>query len=473
MAAFFEFVASGFQSSLPWLRLALPYLLVAIAVAMLATLIWQRRVRLQLQQQLLQAQQALQQLDSEQRQLYQGVARGEEAIKQLDRQEELNFHLQQLLDNARDALAQVRSEKSALLATLEQERLRGREHVQILQQAREDLGQEFENLANRIFDDKSERFRAMSASNLDQTLTPLRLQLREFKSRVEDVYDRETRDRVSLVHQIGELQALNRQISEDAVKLTNALKGDNKAQGTWGEVVLERLLEQSGLRKGHEYETQVALKSESGRRRNPDIIVRLPDGRDIVIDAKVSLLDYERYYGASLEEDKQQYLRGHVASIKNHIQGLSVKAYEELEGIRTLDFVLIFIPIETAFMLAFEHEPDLFTHAYDKNVIVVGPTTLLATLRTIQSIWRYERQNRNAEEIAQQAGRIHDQVVRVTESLEELGKHLGKAQDSWHRTNERLRTGRGNLLVMADKLEQLGAKTRKHLPRDNAAAVED
>ena len=160
-------------------------------------------------------------------------------------------------------------------------------------------------------------------------------------------------------------------------------------------------------------------------------------------------------------------MRAHIASIKSHIQGLSAKAYESLEGIRTLDFVLIFIPIETAFLLAFEHEPGLFKQAYDKNVIVVSPTTLLATLRTIQSIWRYERQNRNAEEIAQQAGRIHDQVVRVAESLEDVGKYLGKAQDSWHRTKERLRTGRGNLLMTADKLEQLGARTRKQLPKDN------
>jgi DNA recombination protein RmuC len=447
----------------------MPYALVALFVAMLTGLVWQRRIRVQLEEQLQHVQQHVEDLGIEQKQLYQSAAQGHEALKQLDRQEEYNFELQQRLDTLRDTLSEERSNYSRLQETLEQQRLRYQEQVELQQQARERLGAEFENLANRIFDEKTEKFGLLNKSSIDQTLTPLRQQLAEFKHRVEHVYDAESRDRQSLINQIGELKSLNQQISADAINLTNALKGDNKAQGTWGEVVLERLLEESGLRKGHEYDTQVALKSADGQRRNPDVVVRLPDNRDIVIDSKVSLLDYERYYSADEEALKSTHLRGHIASIKNHIQGLSVKAYENLEGIRTLDFVLIFIPVETAFMLAFEHEPDLFRQAYDKNVIIVSPTTLLATLRTIQSIWRYERQNRNAEEIALQAGRIHDQVVRVAEALEEVGKHLGKAQESWHRTNERLRTGRGNLLVTADKLEQLGAKTRRHLPKDDIA----
>ncbi len=467
MASPIESLNSLLGDSLPWLQLAIPYVAVALGMAMATALVMQRRVRLQLQQQLHQVTALNEELDCELRQLYQGVARGEEAVKQLDRQEELNFHLQQQLDNQREALGQERVQKSALQVTLEQERAHNQEHLQLQEQSRERLGQEFENLANRIFDDKSEKFSAMSKTRLDQTLSPLRQQLGEFKARVEDVYDKEARDRVSLVHQIGELKSLNQQISEDAINLTNALKGDNKVQGNWGEVVLERLLEESGLRKGHEYETQVALKNELGQRRSPDVILHLPDNKDIVIDAKVSLVDYERYYGAAEDSDKQVHLRAHLASIKGHIKGLNAKAYENLEGIRTLDFVLIFIPIETAFLLAFEHDPGLFKHAYENNVILVSPTTLLATLRTIQSIWRYERQNRNAEEIAQQAGRIHDQVVRVAESLEDVGKYLGKAQDSWQQTSERLRTGRGNLLITADKLEQLGAKTRKQLPKDN------
>lgn len=454
------------QTILPWLEVAGPYLLVALGVAGLATLIWQHRNRDQLQQQLHEQLDRCGQLESENKTLYQAAARGEETMRQLDRQEELVFELRSQIDELREQLGRERVSNARLQTTLDQEHARSEEQIQLLEHARGELGREFENLANRIFETKAEKISAMNKSGLEQTLNPLRQQLSEFKSRVEDVYDKEARDRVSLLHQIGELKSLNRQISEDAIKLTRALKGDNKAQGNWGEVVLERLLEESGLRKGHEYETQVGLKSESGQRRNPDVIVRLPDDKHIVIDAKVSLVDYERYYSAEEGEDKAAYLRAHIASLKNHIQGLSVKAYDELEGIRSLDFVLIFIPIETAFLLAFEHEPGLFKQAYDKNVILVSPTTLLATLRTIQSIWRYERQNRNAEEIAQQAGRIHDQVVRVAESLEDIGKHLGKASESWHQTTERLRTGRGNLIVVADKLEQLGAKTRKQLPRE-------
>ncbi len=467
MQPMFASITELARGAFPWLVLAAPYALVALIVAMVTALAWQRRVRIQLQQQLQRAEQSLEEMASEQKSLYQAAAQGHEALKQLDRQEEFAFELQARLDDFRDALAGERIKCSRLEEALQQERSQHQKHLELQEQERARMGLEFENLANRIFEEKTEKFNRLSGNTLDQTLTPLRQQLSDFRSRVEQVYDTETRDRLSLLHQIGELKTLNQRLSDDAIKLTSALKGDNKAQGNWGEVILERLLEDSGLRKGHEYETQVALRSDAGRRRNPDVVVRLPDNRDIIIDAKVSLLDYERYYHAVDDQQKLAHLRGHVASLKNHIQGLSVKSYQDLEGIRTLDFVLIFIPIETAFMLAFEHEPDLFKQAYEKNVILVSPTTLLATLRTIQGIWRYERQNRNAEEIALQAGRVHDQVVRVAEALEDVGKHIGRAQQSWQMTNERLRTGRGNLLMTADKLEQLGAKTRKQLPRDN------
>ncbi len=467
MDAMIESLTRLVGATMPWLVLAAPYALAALFAAMLTALAWQRRVRVGLQQQLQRAQQSLDELVGEQKSLYQAAAQGQEALKQLDRQEEFAFELQSRLDEFRDALAGERIKCSRLEETLQQERLRHQSQLEMQEQERARLGTDFENLANRIFEEKTEKFNRLSSHTLDQTLTPLRQQMSEFKSRVEQVYDIETRDRLSLLHQIGELKSLNQRISDDAIKLTSALKGDNKAQGNWGEVILERLLEDSGLRKGHEYDTQVALQTVAGQRRNPDVVIRLPDNRDIIIDAKVSLRDYERYYHAEDEQQKKAHLRGHVSSLKNHIRGLSVKSYQDLEGVRTLDFVLIFIPIETAFMLAFEHEPDLFKQAYEKNVILVSPTTLLATLRTIQGIWRYERQNRNAEEIALQAGRVHDQVVRVAEALEDIGKHIGRAQESWQRTSERLRTGKGNLLMTADKLEQLGAKTRRQLPTDS------
>lgn len=430
-----ESFTSLWQSLLPWLQEAGPYLLVALGGAALMALIAQQRSRL-------------------------------DALARL---RAASAELEALRDERDDLLV----ENSRLQTRLEQEHVRHQEQLAVLEQARATLGQEFELLANRIFDAKAEKFDSTHRSGIEHTLAPLREQLKEFKSRVEDVYDKETRDRLSLKHQIDELQSLNRRISEDAVNLTRALKGDSKAQGNWGEVVLERLLEESGLRKGHEYHTQLSLQGPAGERRQPDVVVRLPDDKHVIIDAKVSLVDYERYFVAEDEASRAAHLKAHIGSIKNHIQGLSAKAYDDLEGIRTLDFVLIFIPVETAFLLAFESEPGLFKQAYDKNVILVSPTTLLATLRTIQSIWRYERQNRNAEEIALQAGRIHDQVVRISESLGEVGKHLGKSQDAWHTTMERLRTGRGNLLVMADKMEQLGAKTRKQLPRENLSDHEE
>lgn len=457
------------ESAVPLVEFVAPYLAVVLAVLILVTLIWQRRSRITLLQELDLAQSLVEDLNVEQKELLQAVARSFETARQLERQECINRELNGELILQSEKTSQLRVEFAGVQTTLDQERMRFEEQLQLLQDARTRLGQEFENLAQRIFEEKSEKFSQLSKSSLDQTLIPLREQLRDFKSRVEDVYDKESRDRVSLLHQLGELKSLNRQISEDAVNLTRALKGDNKIQGNWGEMVLERLLEESGLRKGHEYDTQVALHSADGRRRYPDVIIRLPDNKDIVIDAKVSLLDYERYYGAEDDQEKRVHLKAHVSSIRNHIENLSVKAYEDLDGIRSLDFVLIFIPIETAFLLVFEHEPSLFKRAYDKNIIVVSPGTLLATLRTVQSIWRYENQNRNAEEIAQQAGRIHDQIARVAESLEEVGRYLGKAQGSWHQTTERLRSGRGNLMLAASKLEQLGAKTRKQLPKERVA----
>ena len=225
------------------------------------------------------------------------------------------------------------------------------------------------------------------------------------------------------------------------------------------------MLEESGLRKGHEYETQVSFTDDSGRRRQPDVIVRLPDNKDIVIDAKVSLVAYERYCSAELDSDRQLALREHIQSIKNHVSGLSTKAYQHIEEIRSLDFVFIFIPVEAAFMAAFEHDPDVFRQAYEQNIIVVGPTTLLATLRTVQSIWRYERQNQNAEKIAKEAGGLHDQFALVLESLEDIGKHLGRSRDAYEKTLDRLTRGRGNLVGRVGRLEALGAKVKKTLPQ--------
>lgn len=355
-------------------------------------------------------------------------------------------------------------DKASLETRLEADRNRYEEQLQLLKQARENLTQEFENLANRIFDAKQEKFSQQSKQALNTTIDPLRQEITDFRKKVEDVYHKENSERNKLMGQVVELQKQAQRVGEDAVQLANALKGDSKFQGNWGEVVLERILEESGLTKGREYETQVALKSEEGKRRNPDVIIHLPDQRDIVIDAKVSLTDYERYCRAEGDVEKQQFLKQHQSSIRNHISGLSRKAYEQLEGINTLDFVLIFVPIEAAFMLALEHDHTLFRDAYDKGIILVSPSTLLATLRTIHNIWRYADQNRNAEKIATDAGKLYDQFVLVVESLDDLGRYLDKSQGALDQTRKRLVEGRGNLVKKFEDIKKLGAHTKRELP---------
>ncbi len=365
-------------------------------------------------------------------------------------------------------LEAVRRELLTLNSALEQKLVSQQSHYQeqiaLLADAKQTLSREFENLANRIFDEKQSKFSLQSKEALEVTLSPLRRDIGDFRKQVESAYEKENAERNKLVGQISELQKQTMQVSADAVSLANALRGDNKAQGNWGEFILEKLLEDSGLTNGREYTTQVALKDESGKRRNPDVIVHLPEGRDIVIDAKVSLVDYERYFHAEDEESKQQCLRQHLSSLRAHIKGLSSKDYENLEGVNSLDFVLIFVPVESAFMLALDHDPEMMRDAYDRGIILVSPSTLMVTLRTIKNLWRYADQNRNAQLIADKAGGLYDQFVLYIESLDEVGKHIEKSQEAWDTAHKRLSTGRGNLVRRTEELKKLGAKAKKSLP---------
>jgi DNA recombination protein RmuC len=369
-----------------------------------------------------------------------------------------------------DELSAIRLDLTTTNGVLEQ-RLIGQQNqyeaqLKLLQDAKQTLGQEFENLANRIFDDKQAKFSLQNKEALEVTLSPLRRDIGDFRKQVESAYDKENADRNKLAGQISELQKQTLQISADAVSLANALRGDNKAQGNWGEFVLEKLLEDSGLTNGREYDTQVALKDDTGKRRNPDVVVHLPEGRDIVIDAKVSLVDYERYFHAEDVETKAQCLRQHLASLRAHIKGLSGKDYESLEGVNSLDFVLIFVPVEAAFVLALDHDPEMMRDAYDRGIILVSPTTLMVTLRTIKNLWRYADQNRNAQLIADKAGALYDQFVGYVEALDDVGKHLDKSKDAWDTARKRLTSGRGNLVKRTEELKKLGAKTKKSLPDD-------
>jgi DNA recombination protein RmuC len=360
-------------------------------------------------------------------------------------------------------ISQLKANKLVLEEKLSSQKSNFESQIKLVQDAKQSLSQEFENLANRIFDDKQNKFSEQSKQALETSLSPLRRDLGDFRKQVSTAYDKENADRNRLAGQIGELQKQTMQISADAVNLANALKGDNKQQGNWGEFVLEKLLDDSGLTKGREYETQVALKDEEGNRRNPDVIIRLPEGKDIIIDAKASLTDYERYFHAQDEQSQQLCLKQHLNSLRSHIKGLNVKNYEQLENVNSLDFVLIFIPVESAFMLALDNDPDIMREAYDKSIILVSPSTLMVTLRTIKNLWRYADQNINAQQIAEKAGALYDLFVLHIEALEDIGKHLDKSKDAYETAFKRLSTGRGNLVKRSEELKTLGAKTKKAL----------
>ncbi len=369
---------------------------------------------------------------------------------------------QQLMEKETQ-FAAFQADTSAQLATYRAEKVALEDKLILLKEAREQLNSEFKELAGKIFDEKQRQFNEQSQTALRASVDPLKVQIESFRKKVEDAYDKENAERNKLVGSIVELQKQTQQIGQDAINLTQALKGDNKTQGNWGEVILERLLEESGLQKGREYDIQVALRDESGQRRNPDVILRLPEGKDIVIDSKVSLIHYERSVAAVNEPDRDRAIKQHVASVRAHIQQLSGKSYEKLEGIRSLDFVFLFVPVEAALKAARQRYPALFQAAYAKHIVLVSPTTLLASLRTVQNIWRYEKQNRNAEEIAKQAGGLHDQFVLLFESFEDIGKQLDKASSAYETTRKRWVSGRGNLMRRVDGLRELGAKTKKRI----------
>lgn len=369
--------------------------------------------------------------------------------------------------------ASLKSTIRGLEVRLEEERSQAEEKLALLQQARKELSEQFQNLAQRIFEEKSNRFTEQNQNNLDTLLKPLREQLDGFRKKVEDVYDKESKERVSLLSEINHLKSLNQRISEDAINLTNALKGQNKAQGNWGEMILERLLESSGLQNGREYETQGSFRDEAGRLLRPDVVVHLPDEKDIVIDSKASLTAYERYVSAEEESERQEALKQHIASIQAHMKGLADKRYEELPGVRSLDFVLMFIPIEAAFLLAMETDRELFMHSLERNILLVSPSTLLVTLRTIHNIWRYEYQNRNALLIAQKAGDLYDKFVLFSESLEQVGDGLDRARTAYETSRKRLSEGTGNLVRRVEGLRELGIKVSKKMPQQLLDASED
>ena len=324
---------------------------------------------------------------------------------------------------------------------------------------------EFENLANKILEEKSSKFTMQNKENLDQILKPFGEKIKDFEKKVDEVYVNDSKERAGLVQQIKTLHELNQQMSKEAVNLTNALKGQTKTQGNWGEFILENILEKSGLKKGREYLVQESLTTEDGKRFQPDVLIILPEDKTIVVDSKVSLNAYERYSSAEDDSEKIQALRDHIISLRNHIKGLSAKNYQNLYQIQSLDFVLMFLPIEPAFSLAVQAEPALFNEAFEKNIVIVSPSTLLATLRTIASIWRQEKQNKNALEIARQGGALYDKFVGFVEDLIGIGNKIDATKDGYVNAMKKLHEGSGNLVSRAEKIKSLGAKANKSLPK--------
>lgn len=322
---------------------------------------------------------------------------------------------------------------------------------------------EFENLAGRIFEDKSRRFTEQNKENLDTILNPLKERIADFEKKVNDVYISETKERAALAEQLRNLHELNRQMSEEANNLTKALKGDTKTQGSWGEFILESILEKSGLVKGREFQIQETIKGDDGSNLRPDVIINMPDEKSMIIDSKVSLTAYESYSSGEDNEARKRSLGEHINSIRRHIKGLSPKEYQNLYGLQSLDFVLMFIPIESAFALAVQNDQSLFYDAFEKNIVIVSPSTLLATLRTISSIWKQEKQNKNALEIARKGGELYDKLAAFVKDLISVGMSMDAAKKSYEDAMKKLADGKGNIISRAENLKLMGVNATKSI----------
>lgn len=401
----------------------------------------------------------------------------DEQLQQLQmntsRLEEQNRYLTQQVSQREAELNEEREKKitiSSQLAEVKanhdnvQQRLA--EQKNELQQLQEKFTKEFENLANKILEEKSQKFTEQNKINIDQILKPLGEKIKDFEKKVQDNYDAENKEKASLKTEIQRLYELNQKMTTDAQNLTRALKGDNKAQGNWGEFILETILEKSGLNKDREYTIQPNFTTEDGRRLQPDVIINLPEGKSLIIDSKVSLTGYEKYCTAEDDTERQIALREHLLSVRTHIKGLSEKKYQNLYQLKSLDFVLLFIPIEPAFALSVQQDAQLFHDAFEKNIVIVSPSTLLATLRTVSSIWRQENHNRNAVEIARKAGDLYDKFDGFVKDMIGLGTKLDQSKKDYESAMNKLSTGKGNIVKRVQELKEMGAIASKSLPQN-------
>ena len=323
---------------------------------------------------------------------------------------------------------------------------------------------EFENIANKILKERSDEFSAANHKNISEILNPLKEKIQSFEKKVDETYDKELRDKISLREEVRKLAELNTKVSEDANNLTKALKGDVKKQGNWGEVILERVLERSGLTKGQEYEREEVVESVDNKVQRPDVIIHLPDNKHIIIDSKVSLVAYERMMSAETDEAQFLSLKEHLNSIRNHVKLLSEKNYQNALNINTPDFVLMFIPIESSFSVAVQGDTELFSYAWERKIVIVSPTTLLATLRTISSIWKQENQTKNAQEISRLSATLYDKFVGFIEDLQKIKTNIDRTSNAYDDALRKLKDGSGNIIRTAEKIKELGIRTNKSLP---------
>ncbi|MEH4801061.1 DNA recombination protein RmuC [Atlantibacter hermannii] len=400
---------------------------------------------------------------AEQRDVFSELSAAKQALAQSQHWRDECDLLNGELRTLREINSSLEADLREVTTLLETTRQHNDDKLRQMMSSEQRLSEQFENLANRIFDRSHRQVEEQNRQSLNGLLTPLREQLDGFRRQVQDSFGQEARERHTLTHEIRNLQQLNAQMAQEAINLTRALKGDNKIQGNWGEMVLTRVLEASGLREGYEYKTQVNIQRDDRSRMQPDVIVRLPQDKDVVVDAKMTLVAYERYFNAEDDYQRELALNEHIAAIRNHIRLLSRKDYHQLPGLRSLDYVLMFIPVEPAFLLAIDRQPELINEALKSNIMLVSPTTLLVALRTIANLWRYEHQNQNAQQIADRAARLYDKMRLFVDDMSAVGQGLDKAQDYYRQAMKKLSSGRGNILAQADAFRTLGVEVKREI----------
>lgn len=382
--------------------------------------------------------------------------------------------LQEHIDKLNDSLAkkeesiiQLTSELSSRKTEVDNLEKRFKEYKMEVEELQNQFKLQFKNLANDILEEKTAKFTEQNKTNIDSLLKPLKEKIIDFEKKVEETYDKEAQQRFSLKEEVKRLAELNQKVSEDAKNLTKALKGESKTQGNWGEMILENILERSGLVKDREYFVQTSFIGDDGVRYQPDVVIKYPGDRSVIIDSKVSLVAYDRYVSAENDEEQDKAVSEHLVSIKNHVKELSSKNYQDLYQLKTLDFVMLFMPVEPAYLLAIQADQDLWNYAYDKRILMISPTNLIAALKMIASLWRQEYQNRNVMEIARQSGLLYDKFVGLINDLQDIGRKLDSTKKSYSDAMNKLSEGKGNLIGRVENIKKLGAKTKKEMPGEN------